>query len=147
MLGVEGGVPGGGMSPVLRQMMETVTLPPPPASAEPARRELTGVEREVPQENAAPVRVDEFYPLKTIRTLPPAYPVAAKQARIQGTVYMELTLDETGTVESVNVVSGHPLLIESAEACVRKWVYAPPILNGKPVRVIIPVRINFRLAL
>lgn len=51
---------------------------------------------------------------------PPKYPPLARTARISGDVKLELQLRQDGTVSSVRVISGHPLLapaaIESAKA-------------------------------
>jgi hypothetical protein len=44
------------------------------------------------------------------RLSPPIYPPLAKHARIIGDVDLELTVRQDGSLESVAVVSGHPLL-------------------------------------
>ncbi len=75
----------------------------------------------------------------------PEYPPLAKTARIQGTVRMEVVIDKDGTVEDIKVLSGHPLLIESALEAVSRWRYQPTYLNGKPVEVMTQVEINFHL--
>jgi protein TonB len=145
--GVPGGMPGGTLSEFLRDVVQkhrplepasTYEAPPPPARpSEPA----------VLQEPEAPIRLNEYYPLKMIRVVPPEYPMAAKLSRIQGTVFLDLTVSESGKVEEIRVVSGEPILVQAAVSCVRNWIYAPPVLNGKPARVIIPVRVNFKLEL
>jgi TonB family protein len=45
---------------------------------------------------------------------PPTYPTLARQARISGTVEVEVRVRQDGTVESVQVISGHPMLIYAA---------------------------------
>jgi len=45
---------------------------------------------------------------------PPAYPPLARQTRISGDVQLELTIRPDGTVDSLEVVSGHPLLTQAA---------------------------------
>ena len=76
----------------------------------------------------------------------PEYPQLARMARIQGTVRMETIIDKDGTVEDVKVISGHPLLIESALMAVSRWRYQPTLLNGQPVEVLTEVDVNFTLA-
>ena len=76
----------------------------------------------------------------------PDYPQLARMARIQGTVRMETIIDKDGTVEDVKVISGHPLLIESALMAVSRWRYRPTLLNGQPVEVLTEVDVNFTLA-
>ena len=57
----------------------------------------------------------------------PTYPALAKAARIQGDVKLEVFISKTGNVDSVKVVSGHPMLISSAAnaalclSCCRTW--------------------------
>jgi protein TonB len=75
----------------------------------------------------------------------PAYPPLAKQARIQGTVVLEATLGTDGRVEHIQVVSGHPLLVEPAQQAVAQWLYEPSYLNGRPVAVLLHVTVEFIL--
>jgi outer membrane biosynthesis protein TonB len=48
------------------------------------------------------------------RLSPPIYPPLAKQARIIGDVDLELSVRQDGSLESVAVFSGHPLLAQGA---------------------------------
>jgi protein TonB len=146
--GVPGGMPGATVPEFLRDILpklrplesaSTFEAPPPPPPPP---------ERAVLQEPLeAPIRLSEYYPLRVVRVVPPEYPLPAKLSRIQGTVFLDLTVSETGRVEEIHVVSGEPILVQAAVNCVRNWIYTPPILNGKPARVIIPVRVNFKLEL
>ena len=45
---------------------------------------------------------------------PPSYPPLALQARITGTVVLNVTVRRDGSIESVTVVSGHPILRDAA---------------------------------
>jgi len=76
----------------------------------------------------------------------PAYPPAAKQARIQGTVRFDVIIGADGFVKNIQVVSGEPMLIPAAMDAVKQWVYKPTLLNGNPVDVMTVVDINFTLA-
>lgn len=80
-----------------------------------------------------------------IREVVPAYPPLAKQARIQGTVRFTVLIGKDGSVEKIQLISGHPLLVSAAEAALRQWVYRPTLLNGQPVEVISQAYINFAL--
>ena len=75
----------------------------------------------------------------------PAYPPLARQARIQGTVRLEAVISKDGAIQNLEVVSGHPLLIQSALAAVQQWRYQPTLLNGAPVEVITTIDVNFTL--
>ncbi len=80
------------------------------------------------------------------RVPPPKYPPLARQAGIQGTVVLWATITETGTVEKLDVESGHPLLVPAALEAVKQWEYKITKLNGEPVTVKTRVDIIFRLS-
>ena len=73
------------------------------------------------------------------------YPTVAAQARVQGLVVLEAVVKEDGTVDKLEVISGHPSLVDAAVNCVKKWRYEPTLLNGLPVPVVLTVRITFQL--
>jgi TonB family protein len=76
----------------------------------------------------------------------PTYPVEAKQARIQGVVKLDVSIAADGTVQNINVIEGHPLLVPAALEAVKQWVYSPTLLNGQPVAVETEVDVHFTLA-
>src|SRR6266849_8859127 len=53
----------------------------------------------------------------------PAYPDAAWLARIQGTVVSEVAIKPDGTVDSVNLVSAHPIFRKSVKTALKQWVF------------------------
>jgi protein TonB len=69
----------------------------------------------------------------------------ARTARVQGTVTLEVEVDEEGNVASVTPVDGPALLRQAAVDAVRQWIYSPTLLNGEPVPVTSTVRVNFSL--
>jgi protein TonB len=75
----------------------------------------------------------------------PTYPPLARQARIQGNVVLHAIIDKDGTVTQLEVISGHPLLVQSALAAVKQWKYQPTLLNGEPVEVDTTITVNFVL--
>jgi protein TonB len=75
----------------------------------------------------------------------PNYPALAKSARIEGTVYLEATIDANGIVRDVKVLKSIPLLDEAAKAAVSQWRYTPTKLNGVAVPVILTVTVTFTL--
>lgn len=76
----------------------------------------------------------------------PIYPALAKQARISGTVTMQVLIGKDGHVENMSLVKGHPLLASAALDAVKDWVYEPTLLNGNPVEVLTTVDVNFTLS-
>jgi TonB family protein len=69
----------------------------------------------------------------------------AKQAQIQGTVRVRVEIGDDGKLLSMNVVSGHPLLIPAAQDALRQWTFKPAEADGRPVQASMPVDVNFVL--
>ena len=82
---------------------------------------------------------------KILRRVMPLYPQLAKNARISGKVHLMSIIAKDGTIQKLEVIDGHPLLIGAAMAAVKQWVYRPTLLNGEPVDVIAPIEVNFTL--
>jgi len=57
--------------------------------------------------------------------VPLVYPAIAKAAQVQGTVVVLATIDTTGAVASIKVLSGPPMLQQAAVECVKQWDYRP----------------------
>jgi TonB family protein len=72
---------------------------------------------------------------KIVEKTQPVYPPLARQTRIQGTVRLHAIVGTDGSIKQLEVLSGHPLLVQSALDAVRKWRYEPVLLNGSPVEV------------
>ena len=70
----------------------------------------------------------------------------AKQARIQGQVRFQAIIGKDGTIQNLQLISGHPLLVPSATEAVKQWVYQPTLLNGEPVEVVTQIDVNFTLS-
>ncbi len=64
----------------------------------------------------------------------PSVPSAAKVANVQGTVTVQVLIDENGNVLSANAVSGNQLLRASSEAAARQAKFIPTLLSGEPVK-------------
>jgi TonB family protein len=75
----------------------------------------------------------------------PAYPQAAKDAHISGTVVLHCIIAKDGTMSQVEYVSGPPLLMKAAMDAVRQWTYKPTTLNGEAVEVDTVVSVVFQL--
>jgi protein TonB len=80
-----------------------------------------------------------------IHRVEPIYPHSAIIARISGAVELEGIIGTDGRIRDLHALSGNPLLVPAALDAVRQWVYWPTLLNGKPVEVIAPITVIFRL--
>lgn len=78
-----------------------------------------------------------------IRQVEPEYLFLAKQAGIQGDVVIDSVIDPR--VTQMKVVSGSPLLVESAIQALGQWWYQPTLLKGQPVAVDMLVTLHFTL--
>jgi protein TonB len=134
--GVMGGVPGGGSGGVIGGIIGAVpnAAPPPP----PVKDEKKGPAR---------IRVGgNVQAANLIRKITPIYPPLAKQARIQGVVRFTAIIGKDGTIQNLQLVGGHPLLVEAARQAVTQWQYKPTLLNGEPVEVVTQIEVNFTLS-
>jgi protein TonB len=75
----------------------------------------------------------------------PVYPPIARQTRVQGVIVMEAIISKEGSIESLRVLSGNPLLFQAAIDAVKQWKYRPATLNGEPVDVITTITVTFTL--
>jgi len=101
--------------------------------------------RNVPGANAAKVvRIGAgMRPPVKVADARPMYPEAAKAARVEGPVVLELRVGTDGSVVDANVIQSIPMLDDAAVEAARQWKYAPTLLNGAPVEVLMNVTINF----
>jgi TonB family protein len=94
----------------------------------------------------APVRVGGDIKEPRLLSRPdPQYPAIAKQARVEGQVVIEATIDQNGNVRDVRVLRGNALFNDAALEAVRRWKYERTLINGAPVDVLTTVVVNFTL--
>jgi periplasmic protein TonB len=127
--GVPGGIPGGQMGGVIGGIISSTPVAVPKV--------------------ATPQRVRVSQGVSTgllVRKVNPTYPPLARQARIQGTVVLHAVISKDGSIENLQLVSGHPMLAPAAIEAVKQWKYKPYLLNGEPVEVDTEVQVNFTLS-
>jgi periplasmic protein TonB len=112
----------------------------PASPAEPPRDEIKkSVEK-------GPIKVSEsVVEAKLISRVEPHYPALALQTRLQGTVRLQAIISRDGRITALEVLSGHPLLVQAALDAVRQWRYRPTLLNGEPVEVETSITVHFRM--
>jgi periplasmic protein TonB len=139
--GVPGGIPGavvGGSGIAVISNAPLAEAPPPPKIAALA----------APPPPAAPRQIqvggDVEAALLLVQT-PPVYPIAARQARIQGIVKLMAIIGTDGKIKNLTIISGHPLLVQAALNAVRHWVYRATVLDGVPVEVNTDIEVRFGL--
>jgi protein TonB len=73
----------------------------------------------------------------------PEYPLIAKQLKISGAVDLDVTIGESGAVESVTPISGNPVLTKPAADAMKKWKFKPFSQDGNPVKAQAAIKISF----
>jgi periplasmic protein TonB len=127
--GVPGGIPGGSAGGVIGGIISSTTVAVPKVATPTRVRVSTGVATGL-----------------LIRQVKPNYPQLAKQARIQGHVLLQAEISKDGTIQNLQLISGHPMLAPAAIEAVKQWRYKPYLLNGEPVAVETQVDVNFSLS-
>src|ERR1700758_4364329 len=127
--GVPGGVAGGSMGGVIGGVIGGMGGAPPP-----------------PKPTASRIRQGgSVQAALLVNKVQPVYPPLARQTRISGTVRLHAIISKSGSVESLEVISGHPLLVRAALDAVQQWKYKPTLLNGEPVEVDTTIDVIFSL--
>ena len=99
-----------------------------------------------PPEHKSPLhRSEGVMAAALIYKVQPQYPTLARNIHLAGTVYLRAIIGTDGTVRQLEVISGHPILANSALQAVRQWRYQPTRLNGEPVEVETFMTVNFVL--
>jgi protein TonB len=80
-----------------------------------------------------------------LKKVQPNYPSNALAMHVEGAVELTATISKTGSITSVKVVSGPPLLVHAAADAVKQWKYRPYLLNGEPVEIQTQIAVNFKL--
>lgn len=127
--GVPGGVPGGQMGGVIGGIISSTPVAVPKVATPQRVRVSQGVSQGL-----------------LIRKVQPVYPPLARQARIQGQVVLQAQISKQGTIENLQLVSGHPMLAPAAIEAVKQWRYKPYFLNGEPVEVETQITVIFSLS-
>jgi protein TonB len=131
--GMPGGMPGGVIGGLIGSIPIAAPPPPPPVKA---------------AAPAAPQRIrvgGNVQEARLSKKVVPTYPPLARSARISGVVRFNAIIGTDGRIQNLQLVTGHPLLVPSAQAAVSQWVYQPTLLNGEPVEVMTQIDVNFTL--
>ena len=131
--GAEWGIPGGMMPP--GGDAQPGRIPPTPPVVQPP------AERHRPR----PVISEPVQQALLIHRVEPVYPALARQIRLEGTVRLRAIIGRDGAVNSLELLSGHPILARAALDAVSQWRYRPTLLHGQPVEAETYVTVIFQL--
>lgn len=78
---------------------------------------------------------------------PPEYPTSARRHRYQGTVVLEVLVNENGRVDEQKIFtsSGHLVLDQAALRAVKSWLFQPASRDGKTLTMWVRVPVRFIL--
>jgi TonB family protein len=149
------------MSPSPASPGSTVTVPNSDPSSNPANPKPAAAQAPVgglivtqngkviyraePSPSTTPSPVMAPSPNRLLHRVDPKYPELAKSQHIQGVVELEAQVLGDGTVGSVAVLRGDPLLAEAAASAVKQWKYLPYSVNGRLVERQERITVKFSL--
>jgi TonB family protein len=126
--------------------------PPPPAQETPAKNLAPAPTTPPSTIDSKPLPLTRVHiPVEVLQGLlvtqtVAAYPPLARQAHVQGMVVLDADISKDGTIESLRMISGHPLLVPAAIDAVKQWRYKPYLVNASPVPVNSKIMVNFVLS-
>jgi protein TonB len=80
------------------------------------------------------------------RPVQPAYPVLAKQMKVQGSVILQALIGKDGLIQDLHVTSGPEILSAAAREAVKQWRFKPYLQNGEPVETQARITVNFTIS-
>jgi len=112
------------------------------ATAAPALGSQTATPSAPSTNNTGPSVADstELEPIKIMR---PTYPKEAAKKKIHGQVLVKVSVSETGDVDTVEVISGDPILAKAAVDAMRRWKFKPFIHDGKAIKASTRIPMDF----
>jgi TonB family protein len=78
-----------------------------------------------------------------VKKVDPIVPPAAVSAKAWGAVIANVIVRADGTVESVDVIDGPPMLRQAAMDALRQWRFTPFVVNGRPARIVSLLEVAF----
>lgn len=88
--------------------------------------------------------ISQLMEAQLLKRVEPIYPHIAAVSGIQGQVKLHAIIARDGSIQSLNAISGHPLLVRAALEAVGQWRYRPYVLNGEKVEVETFITVIFR---
>ncbi len=82
---------------------------------------------------------------KIDKRVEPHYPETARRLGVTGSVRFAAVIAKDGSVKSLYLISGHPLLVPAALKAAKQWVFRPVLHRGAPIEVVTHITIEFRL--
>jgi TonB family protein len=79
-------------------------------------------------------------------SVPPDYPLLARQMKVQGAVSLQALISRDGTIQELQILSGPGILAAAAREAVKQWHFKPFLQNGQPVETRARITVNFTIS-
>ena len=79
-------------------------------------------------------------------SVPPNYPLLARQMKVQGAVSLQALISREGTIQELQILSGPAILAAAAREAVKQWHFKPYLQNGQPVETEARILVNFTIS-
>jgi TonB family protein len=79
-------------------------------------------------------------------SVPPNYPLLARQMKVQGAVTLQALISREGTIQELQILSGPTILAAAAREAVRQWRFKPYLQNGEPIETQARITVNFTIS-
>jgi protein TonB len=79
-------------------------------------------------------------------SVPPDYPLLARQMKVQGAVSLQALISRDGTIQELQILSGPSILATAAREAVKQWHFKPYLQNGHPVETQARITVNFTIS-
>ncbi len=76
----------------------------------------------------------------------PAYPLLARQMKVQGSVILQALIGRDGAIQDLHVMSGPPILAGAAREAVRQWRFKPHLQGADSVETQAKITVNFTIS-
>lgn len=79
-------------------------------------------------------------------SVPPDYPLLARQMKVQGAVSLQALISRDGTIQELRILSGPEILAAAAREAVKQWHFKPYLQSGQPVETQARITVNFMIS-
>ena len=79
-------------------------------------------------------------------SVPPNYPLLARQMKVQGMVSLQALISKEGSIQELQVLNGPEILAAAAREAVKQWRFKPYLQNGQPVETQARITVNFTIS-
>jgi protein TonB len=123
------------------------------APVEPVPSQVAAAPAGAASEGSPPAPLPEILPFgegmsppRLIEGSDPVYPLAAREARVEGTMIVRCVITTTGTLQRCRVLKSLPWLEQPVLEALARRRYTPVLFQGRPVNVeyVIPLRFELR---